>query len=114
MANSKPAGSKTRDWVIRTVIFGALGVVLVLAVLDYQKKTEATETGVAWRDLLSAANEEDLPLAQLQDSIQGSPEVAESKGQNVYTWKGQFRSYVIKVNFDARFPAKTVDDIEGP
>jgi hypothetical protein len=114
VAESKPAGSKTRDWVIRGVIFGVLAVVLVLAFLDYQKKTQATETGVAWRELLSAANEDDLPLEKLEGSIQGSPEVAESKGQNVYTWKGQFRSYVITVNYDDRFAAKTVDDIEGP
>lgn len=116
MSPAKAAGNKTRDWIIRIVIFGALGVILVLAVLDYQAKTQATETGAAWRGLLSEANEKhasDLPLEKLKDSMKGSPEITENTGQNVYTWKGPFRSYAITVNYDSRSPAKAVDDIDG-
>ena len=117
MNEGKPAGNKTRDWIIRIVIFGALGVVLVLALLDYQAKTQATETGEAWRNLLTESNEggdSELPLDTLKDSMKGSPEVSETKGQNVYTWKGQFREYAITVSYDARFPEKPITSIEGP
>lgn len=117
MNEARPQGNKTRDWIVRIVIFSVLGVILIMAILDYQAKTQATETGIAWRKLLTEANEKgasDLPLAKLNDSIKGSPEVTENQGQNVYTWEGQFRSYAITVHYDVRSAAKAVDEIEGP
>jgi hypothetical protein len=116
MNEGKPAGNKTRDWIIRSVVFGALGVVLVLAVLDYQAKTQAQDTSDAWDKLLNEANAEnasDVPLEKLKDGMKGSPEVTESQGQNVYTWKGPFRKYVVTVTYDPQTPSKSVDSIEG-
>jgi hypothetical protein len=116
VAKEKPTGNKTRDLIIRIVIFGALGVVLVLAVLDYRIKQQATNTGAAWRELLKEANENDvarLHVEALQEGIEGSPVLSENQGQNVYTWKGTFREYVIKVEHDNRLN-KAVQEITGP
>jgi hypothetical protein len=116
VAKQKAGANKTRDLIIRVVVFGTLAVVLVLAYMDYRVKQQATQTGKAWRDLLTEANANhaaDLPVDKLKESMQGSPEVSEKDHQNVYTWKGSFRSYAIRVNYD-RSLVKAVTDIEGP
>lgn len=104
MANDKKkGGNKTRDWVIRIVIFGVLGVVLILAVLDYRAKQQATETGETWLETFKADKQKDFPnltVDELEKDMQGSPEKDEAEEKNVYTWKGIFREYVITVKHD--------------
>ena len=113
-ANKNPAWV----WILRIAIFGTLAVVMVLAVMDYHLKNQASETGVIWRDLLKKANQQDiprLPEAQLAKSLIGSPDVVkvESPSQNIYTWKGPFRKYQITVNFEPG-GSRLVEDIRGP
>lgn len=116
MADQTPKGSKTRDWILRIVIFGTLAVVLALAIMDFQVKKQAEQTGIAWREQLKQANASEfarLPLEKLAESIQGTPELTENEKQNIYTWNGTFRKYVITVSyFD--YSGKPVDEISGP
>ncbi len=120
MAKQKQKAGKrsTRDWIVRMAIFGTLAVVLVLAVLDYRMKSQASETGVVWRDLLNKSNAQDiprLPEGQLTESLIGSPDVEkrEDPDQNIYTWKGPFRKYEITVTFEAG-GSRVVESIRGP
>lgn len=116
MAQQKPSGNKTRDWIIRIVIFATLGVVLGLAYMDYRTKKQAEQTGMAWREMLKDANADDiaqLPLEKLREGMHGSPEVTEKSQQNVYTWNGTFRDYVITVSYD-KGGSKPVQEISGP
>lgn len=117
----KSSGNKSRDWIIRIVIFGVLGVVLILAALDFRAKSQATETSEVWVEMLNDANENKagvLPIQDLEEGIVGSPEVtkeeAGSNGTNhVYTWNGIFREYKVTVTTNSGTKYSSVNRIEG-
>ncbi len=117
--NKKNSGSKTRDWIIRGVIFGVLGVVLVLALLDNRAKQQAEATSTAFDELLKDANENSagiLLVETLKDSIVGSPErtvnnIAFQDIDLIYNWKGIFREYKVIVNVNSAEDHGTVESI---
>ena len=98
------------DWTIRGIVFGVLGVLLILALLDFRAKQAATGTADAWRAALKAKDESgDLSKSEFDKiPIQGSPTVVNAQAAvksfkavsfRTYTWNGTFRSYVVKVTF---------------
>ena len=106
------------------VVFGVLGILLVLALLDFQAKQAATATAEAWRGALRSKGENsDLAKSEFSKiPMRGNPSVtADKAGPNpfgaatieTFVWKGTFRSYTVKVYFGlAKDPP--VDQIEGP
>ena len=114
MAKSGPAenksGSKSKsrqkDWIIRGVVFGVLGVLLIFALLDYFEKQHAQNTYTAWQEALQKTTEagEELYPEDLKAITHGSPKMTEEKIQGgtiqTYSWNGMFRSYPIQVYLD--------------
>lgn len=121
--SSKPDNT-IRDWIIRGVVFGILGVLLVLALLEFQAKTAATGIAQSWRDALKAKDEkEDLRKSEFDKiPLKGSPTVTTAKAEqnsyaavsvNTYVWKGAFRTYTVKVYIGlGEDPA--IEHVEGP
>ena len=123
-SSKKDKPGQLRDWIIRGVVFGVLGVLLILALLDFRTKQAATSTAEAWRAALRAKGEnKDLSKSEFEKvPVQGSPTIVSTKAEtktirgvsfNTYTWKGTFRTYVVKVAFGMGNDP-TVDEIEGP
>ena len=112
-----------REWIIRGVVFGTLGLLLVLALLDFRAKQAATNTSKAWRAALTAVGEhEELTKSKFEQiPIQGSPVVTTVNSDrrqlvmsiNTYVWNGVFRSYTVKVHFGMG-NNPSVENIEGP
>ena len=113
-----------RDWIIRGVIFGVLGVLLILALLDFRAKQAAASTAEAWRAALKGVAEHaDLSKSDFEKiPVKGSPVVTTTKPEtktifassfNTYTWKGTFRTYVVKVTFGLG-NNPSVEQVEGP
>ena len=103
----KPS-TAVRDWTIRGVVFGVLGVLLVLALLEFQTKTAATGTAAAWRAAMKAKPvDAELTKSEFgQVVVQGRPTMVSgpaeansysAKTVETYTWSGVFRQYVVKV-----------------
>jgi hypothetical protein len=125
--NTKKSGKKSNpvvDWTIRGVVFGVLGVLLLLALLDYRAKQAAGSTAEGWRSALKSVDESgDLLKSQLEKlPLHGSPTVVNTQAaarsfnnvsSSTYTWKGTFRSYVVKVTYGMGNDP-TVEDIKGP
>ena len=123
-SSKKPPKNPTMDWIIRGVIFGTLGILLIMALLDFMAKQSATKTSEAWRAAMTAVSEhEDLTKSKFDlVPIQGSPGVTTEKAPanpyaaltvSTYTWRGTFRSYTVKVYFGMGKDA-SVENIEGP
>jgi hypothetical protein len=117
-------GNPVVDWVVRGVVFGVLGILLILALLDFRAKQSATSTAEAWRSALRAKGEtSDLTKSEFsQIAVKGGPEITSAKaGPNgmlavtvdTYVWKGTFRTYTVKVYFGLGNDP-TVEQIEGP
>lgn len=120
----KPPQNALRDWIIRGVVFGILGILLVVALLDFQAKQAATKTSEAWRAALASVSEhQDLSKSKFEQiPIQGKPAVTTDKAGpnpfaaisvNTYVWKGTLRTYTVKVYFGMGKDAP-VEQIEGP
>ncbi len=123
-SGKKPPQNAMRDWIIRGVVFGTLGILLIVALLDFQAKQAATKTSAAWRAAMSSVDEhKDLTKSQFdQVLIQGKPVVTTEKAGpnafaavsvNTYVWNGTFRTYTVKVYFGMGKDA-TVEEIQGP
>jgi type II secretory pathway pseudopilin PulG len=121
--NSKP-GNPARDWIIRGVVFGILGVLLIVALLDFQAKQSATKTAEAWRAALRDKGETaDLTKSEMDKiPVSGSPSISKFKSPtrsthanevDTYTWKGTIRTYVVKVSYGLGNDP-TVEEITGP
>lgn len=122
-AKSPPKNQMT-GWIIRGVVFGVLGVLLILALLDFQAKQAATGMAAAWRDAVHKQGEtSDLRKSEFDKiPLKGNPSITSAKADansyaavtvNTYTWKGTFRSYVVKVYVGmGNDPA--IEHVEGP
>ena len=87
------SGANAGKLVVRIVIFTALAVALILALIDFNAKNSAVNTAEAWIASLVKADENEGELYQedLDKLTQGSPSVAENitgAGQTVknFTW----------------------------
>jgi len=123
-SSRKPKPGQLRDWIIRGVVFGILGVLLILALLDFRTKQAASNTAEAWRAALRAKGENaDLDKSEFEKvPVQGNPVITSTKAEtktisavsfNTYTWKGTFRTYVVKVTFGLGNDPP-VEEINGP
>lgn len=113
-----------RDWIIRGVVFGVLGIFLVLALFNYRVRLQATKTTEAWRIALHAKGEDgDLTRSELAKiPVTGSPNITSVRSEvrsmdanlvDTYTWKGTLQTFKVKVSFGlGEDPA--VEQIEGP
>ena len=120
---SKP-GNPARDWIIRGVVFGVLGILLIVALLDFGAKQSAAKTAEAWRAALRAKGEDgDLTKSELEKiRVSGSPAVikftsptrsTQANEVHTFTWRGTFRSYTVKVSYGLGTDP-TVEEIAGP
>ena len=66
-SKTKKSDKKSRDWIIRGVVFGVLGILLIMALLDFGAKQSAAKTAEAWRAALRAKGEDgDLTKSELE------------------------------------------------
>lgn len=111
-------------WIIRGVVFGALAVLLVLALLDFQAKQAATGMATVWRDAVQKQGEtSDLRKSEFDKiPLRGNPSTSSAKAEansyaavtvNTYTWKGTFRSYIVKV-YVGMGSDPAIEHVEGP
>ena len=123
-AKKPKPGNPARDWIIRGVVFGVLGILLIMALLDFGAKQSASKTAEAWRAALRAKGEDgDLTQTELRNiRVSGSPSVTTvtsptrstlANTVDTYVWKGTFRSYTVKVSFGLGTDP-TVKEIAGP
>lgn len=119
-----PAKNKTMDWIIRGTVFGVLGVLLIVALLDFTAKQSAQGTADAWRAALKAKDEHaDLFKSEFDKvPVKGSPTVTTTQSAtrsitansvSTYVWRGTFRTYTVKVSFGMGNDP-TVESIDGP
>ncbi len=82
---------------VRIVVGLTLGVLVVLAMMDYRAKSNAGRTTSAWLDALKSATagRSELFYSDLSSDVDGSPQITgeASQGRVVYTWNGVFRLY---------------------
>lgn len=120
---STPKNQMT-GWIIRGVVFGVLGVLLVLALLDFQAKQAATGMAATWRDALEKQDETtDLRKSEFDKiPVKGNPATTSAKAEansyaavtvNTYAWKGIFRTYVVKA-YIGMGNDPSIEHIEGP
>ncbi len=123
-STKSPPKNQLTGWIIRGVVFGVLGLLLILAVLDFQAKQAATGTAAAWRGAVQKQDEtSDLRKSEFDKiPLQGNPSTTSAKAEansyaavtvNTYTWKGTFRSYVVKV-YVGMGNDPSIEHIEGP
>ena len=123
-AKKPKPGNPARDWIIRGVVFGVLGILLIMALLDFGAKQSASKTAEAWRAALRAKGEDgDLTQTELRNiRVSGSPVISKftsptrstlANTVDTYVWKGTFRSYTVKVSFGLGTDP-TVKEIAGP
>jgi hypothetical protein len=130
MAPEKKTNSKqkpntaVRDWTIRGVVFGALAILLVLALLDFQAKQAAASTADAWRAAMKAKTvDADFTKSEFgKIVVHGRPTIVSGRaGTNqfsarsidTYTWAGVFRRYEVKV-YIGLGSDPTIEAITGP
>lgn len=99
--SEKKAKSKsgTGTLIVRLIVFGGLGVLLVLAFLDFQQRKNAERTLQNIEDKFESDEFGDIRRSHLKELIVGAPEssVAESRGEfssiqiETLTWQGPFR-----------------------
>ncbi|MBX3444143.1 MAG: hypothetical protein KF774_17200 [Planctomyces sp.] len=112
--------------ITRIVVFGILGVLLILALLDFRKKQGAQTSATKIREHLAAKERtsEDMLKSELTALLTGSPAVSSISPSSVAAlglaaaaerldWKGPFRTYTIFVGYGAG-ENPPVEVIEGP
>lgn len=124
-----PAGGSAMKILGRIVLYGGLGILLVLAFMDYRTKAAAQGTADEWRRVLSereggeTGEQAELYYKELEQFIQGEPEIASAapigtlrglaREAESYTWKGVFRDYVVHVGIGLG-QGQPIVGIEGP
>lgn len=116
--------NQVRDWVIRGVVFGVLAILVVLALVDYQSKQAAASTATGWRESMRSKDEtQELRKSEFRKlAVKGSPTITSFQSEtrsidansvDTYSWKGIFRTYIVKVSFGMGADP-SVESIEGP
>ena len=116
-AHPKPHKMNSTRLIVRITVGSVLAILLVLALIDRNAKTSASNTTTTWLKELDAATEDnrDLLHSELSPFVVGSPEITgePSAGRVVYAWNGIFRSYRTTVTcVGDRIPV--VERVEGP
>lgn len=93
----------------RIALYGVLGVLLVLGLLDYNAKTSAAATAKSWGERLDLEDlDSRLRKGNHAQYIQGKPTKTESKVTDTfgnsnevfeYKWSGIIRSYAVRLTF---------------
>ncbi|MCA9069369.1 MAG: hypothetical protein KDA84_10620 [Planctomycetaceae bacterium] len=118
----RTSGNKTQDWIIRIVIFGVLGIALIIGAIEFRAKRQAVNTSQAWLKMVDESETSEdkafVMVKDLKDSIEGSPEVAKKTAENgkthlVYTWKGVFGEYVATVESETGGENSIVEKVVG-
>ena len=98
----KTAGNPAVSWAIRIVVFGALGGLLVVAVLHFtvKRKFEASQNAII--DKFSSTT--GMKLKDAEELLEGDPEVAVGKGDDIYavkiyTWKTPITEYKLRIKY---------------
>lgn len=99
MNKQGPSGGGNKKvvvWAIRVVVFGVLAALLIVAGMQFYVKRQFEGTQSQAVDLVGK------PIADLEDVIQGNPEISEGKGDDIfkvtiYTWNGPFTDYKLRV-----------------
>jgi len=131
-ASKKSGGQGTR-----IVVWAAVAIFAVVAIMEIRAKTDAEQTGNAWRDQFSNADprEGDLLESDLDASIKGAPEVDEvelsalspddtrypprtdvarvTKIVRTYSWKGLVQDYHVHVYLGLG-KDRSIEDVVGP
>ncbi|WP_166821972.1 hypothetical protein [Thalassoroseus pseudoceratinae] len=112
MSDANPSQDKTskkknsqKDWIVRGVVFGVLGVLLVFALMDFFEKKNAEGTYDAWQTAMQERENDgsELYAEDLEGLMKGSADYTEEKlttgTVRRYTW-GVIREYPIEVLLD--------------
>ena len=78
----------------RIVLFGTLGVALLIAGLDFRQKQQATSTGRAVDAAMNSNHDAEVDLKNLDNLIQGNPKREEEGTTIILTW-GIVRDYTL-------------------
>lgn len=124
MAKKSEKSRSPATLITRIVVFGALALLLVLALLDFNAKKSAQGTADAFRNAIDGNPEGEILKSQLQPLIQGSPAVSAADPQAVgskvvgvtgeaFTWKGILRNYTVYVGYGTG-DDPSVENINGP
>jgi heme A synthase len=110
----KKAQKKTSSagWVVRFLIWGAVAVFAVFALLDYKGHNDAEATYKAWMKVRNErvnADDEDFRLSELEALTQGNPNRTKPAKSNregvraskfvIYSWGGLFRNNSVEVYY---------------
>lgn len=108
------AGNPAVTWTIRIVVFGVLGALLIVAVLQFmaKRKFEASQTAIL--DKFEATP--GMVLKDVEELLEGDYEISAGKGDQVfnvkiYTWSGPITDYTLRIKY-AKL-SKTVQRVSG-
>ena len=119
---TKKGKSSSTTLIVRILIFGGLGVLLVLAILDYRMKHSAQSTADAIQGAMKAKPvTDDLKMSEVPALILGSPviesaplsESADAGSRQTMTWNGIFRTYRVNLVYTPG-DDPIVETIDGP
>ena len=108
MSEKKSSGQSTARLVTRIVIFGTLGVLLVLAFLDNQKKNNAIESYNALTAKYDERMEDndELRWSEVEGLMKGGPAIEDAelgaaatraRSRKTITWNGIFKDHSVDV-----------------
>ena len=91
---AKASGNPAVTWTIRIVVFGALGILLILAIMQFMAKRNMESSLSAIMERIKPG-EKDLLLDEAEALMVGSYESAPAKKEGgthkmIYTWKAPF------------------------
>lgn len=108
MNKKKNSGQSTARLVTRIVIFGVLGVLLVLALLDNQKKNAAIDSynAITAKYDERMKNNEELRWSEVEEMAQGSPNfldadlgsaASRARSRKTIMWDGIFKDHSVDI-----------------
>jgi hypothetical protein len=118
---AKKPGRSGAVWAVRVIVFGVLGALLIVAILEFRAKKQMGDTLAAIGDKLEVPDSK-VTLKEAEDLVVGDPEVAEGKDvggvkKKIYTWSGplsRFRTYKLAVIYHQDFTKNKIVDKVTP